>query len=448
MPEESFEETTPIQKNSKEEEVFEGLISILKNSKPDVTMGLDQKSLDIIRQNLNKLSFNEKANLFMNFLTPTGTILYDAGGVFKAQIKIDDTFDERSETTNKADKFKERIKNLGESSLLEEIADKPKKHIEGDAKKLHKSRLRPLAYIKFTYGKKARVEVIDILESVRSDATLIGHPAIVFAIDHWQKILAWKNYSQYDDVHYRIENNKSIKNLFYDPYFDLYVERARLNLEAIGKALLEGARRQAIQKESAFVLKVQDLRLEEKNSYLFIAWKRLAKRHINETHELEERIDRIEKFLKKLSISQSPLQSDEFPPESREFNFIESTISISNVIGFLKTEGKHFVYDEGITDDRSLRPQWRVFHSAFIKWYFQKEALTVEQYRKIAKKKEIGGRPYTIGMGNSLPKTDVFNLMFSLFTQPLKNVCPPIECSEKIANSHRFADLINQTDIK
>ncbi len=47
-------------------------------------------------------------------------------------------------------------------------------------------------------------------------------------------------------------------------FVDQYIESARKNLEAIGKALLEGARRQAIPKEKALALKIQELGFEKK----------------------------------------------------------------------------------------------------------------------------------------------------------------------------------------
>ena len=117
------------------EEICEELKPILKKSKPDNCMGLDGNDLATIREKSKNFSFDERASLFVCFLSAAGSILYDAGDIFEAQINIDDKHTKASEN-------------------------------------------RPLAYIKFSDGYKARVEVIDILESVRNDATLIGHLAI------------------------------------------------------------------------------------------------------------------------------------------------------------------------------------------------------------------------------------------------------------------------------
>ncbi|HXH68739.1 MAG TPA: hypothetical protein VNI60_00180 [Pyrinomonadaceae bacterium] len=381
-------------------DICEELKTILQNSKPDSSMGFSPNDLETIRQKTSKLTFDERANLFMNFLTPAGTILYDAGGLFEARIKIDDKNSKASQN-------------------------------------------RPLAYIKFTDGKKARVEVIDIFESVRSDATLIGHPVIVFAIQHWQKLLIWEKYSKQEDVYGKDKKNKAFNEFVYIPF----VESARHNLEAIGKALLEGARRQSVPKEYALTLKIKELKLEDKNTYLFFAWERLAAKYINSTHELDKRIIAIEEFLSQLPTVQNGKRLADFPRELQKFGFIESTISITSVINFLKTDGKSFVYDEDI-DDKSLRPRWKVFQNAYIKWFFKKGGSTVEQYQKIAKKQTIEDKPYTNGILNSSPETNVFSFIFDIFNHPLVNFCPPIECSEKTANSRHFADLITQTNTK
>jgi len=379
------------------EEICEELKTILKKSQPNGFMGLDDNDLATIREKSKNLSFDERANLFVCFISAAGTILYDAGGLFKAQIKIDDKRSKASEN-------------------------------------------RPLANIKFTDGYKARVEVIDILESVRNDATLIGHPAILFAINQWQNTLIWEKYNKSDDVYsevYKIANYV---------FVDQYIESARKNLEAIGKALLEGSRRQAIPKEMALALKIQDLGLEKKNTYLFVAWERLAAKHIKQTEELGERIDRVEKYLINLPSDQSIKLLDEFPPEQQKYGIIDATISIYKVIDFLKTDGNKFVFHK--SDYKSQRPHWKVFNNAYFKWFFKKEPSTLKKYKKIAKKQDIAEEPYKANFMGALPSVNVYQFVYDVFSRPLVNYRPPIECSNRKADSHRFAELIDQTDTK
>ncbi len=108
------------------EKICEELKALLKGSRFSPIIGLNASELETIRQKSKELSFAEKAELFINFSTSAGTLLYDAGSLFEAQIKIDDNNS--------------------------------------------KNRSRPLAYIKFSDGYRASIEVIDILESVRNDA--------------------------------------------------------------------------------------------------------------------------------------------------------------------------------------------------------------------------------------------------------------------------------------
>ena len=387
--------------------ICEELKTILKNSKLDAFLGLNSKDLEIICQESRKLSFNEKADLFINFLSPAGTILYDAGGLFEARIKIDD-------------------------------------------RNFVRGRNRPLAYIKFTNGKKARVEVIDILESVRNDATLIGHPVIIFAIQHWQKILIEEKYSNLGDVYtsdkkYKLLNDDKHPSLN-DPIYNPSVENARRNLEEVGKAFLEEAKRQSIPKESALAIKIKELKLEEKNTYLYFAWKRLFKKHIDIKQELDERINEIEKYLNQLPSEQIGKTLADYPLELRKFGYIDSTVTVSSVIDFLKSDGKGFVYSE--RNLNSLRPRWKVFQNAYIKWHSPQMGTTVEKYRKVAKKQGMVDTPYTMSNYNSTPETTVFNSLYNVLTRPLVSFCQPIECSEKKANSRHFADLINQTGTK
>lgn len=386
------------------EKICEELKALLKGSQFNPIVGLTANELETIRQKSKELSFAEKAELFINFSTYPGTLLYDAGSLFEAQIKIDDTNS--------------------------------------------KNRSRPLAYIKFSDGYRASIEVIDILESVRNDATLIGHPAILFAINYWQKILIWARYIKQRDIYDEAEaadekkKNKKLK-------FQLsgqFVENAQRYLDAIGAALLEGARRKSIPKESALDLQIHSLNIDAKNTYLYVAWERLAVRHIKEKEESEERVRRIENFLRQLPFDVTLEELSEFAPEMQQYGIIEPDITISNVINFLKADGKKFVFNK--TDHKSQRPRWKVFRNAFTQWYFNKKPSTVEEYRKKAKKQGLTEPPYKPSIFGTLPETNVFQFLMELFTSPLAKISPTIECSEIEADLFRFQDLTDQKDTK
>ncbi len=381
------------------EEIIRELEVLLKKATLSSFIVTDCGDRKTIYQKSKKLSFDERAKLSIGIATNPGTILYDAAGLFEATIRIDD------------------------------------KHSRASKK-------CPLAYIEFCDGYNSRVEVIDILQSVRNDATLIGHPVIVFAIHHWQKILAWEKYSKNDGAY----SDDKIKKIVNYSTSGKYIESARNNLEAIGKALLEGARRQTVPKESAFSRKIINLGVEKQNTYLYVAWQRLHKKHNKPLNELEERIIAIEFYLQQLSKYQSADFFSEMPEEFQKHERMSSTITTEMVIDFLRIGGSKFVYNEETSN--SQRPSWKIFHTAFTGWLFNKRQTTVGEYKKIAKKQQIDGSPYKASFLGSPPARRLFTLLRETLITPLEQFCEPIECSAETVNSHRFAELISKTGTK
>jgi hypothetical protein len=383
--------------NSKE--ICSELSTILKKVAICPFMVPEGKDRETIYQGSKKLTFAERASLLINFHSYPGTVLIDAGGLLKAEIRIDDKHSKASEN-------------------------------------------RPLAYIEFSDGYKSRVEIIDILESVRNDATLIGHPVILSAIEHWQNILVWEKYSKNDDVYSEGENVKEWDELF----TRTFIKSARENLEAIGKAMLEAVRRQAIPKETALKLKIEDLKIEAKNTYLYIAWKRLAKENIEQTHALDERISQIQNYLKQIPADNQIWWVRDCPIEMQKYVPVDSTIRISTVIDFLYADGSKFVYKENCVT--SSRPRWVVFRNTFIQWIFQKENSTIAKYQTIAKTQEVDARPYRTGLFALPVKTNMYRFMQNVLAKPLVKFCEPIEISTAKVNSIGFGDLIKQTRMK
>ena len=79
----------------------------------------------------------------------------------------------------------------------------------------------------------------------------------------------------------------------------------------------------------------KELKIENNNTYLYVAWKRLALKNINETHELDERINQIEKYLGQLPAEDKLKWLGEYPIEMQKYGYIDPTIRISTVIDFL-----------------------------------------------------------------------------------------------------------------
>jgi hypothetical protein len=395
------------------EEVNKEIAEIIKNIRPDSFLKLNEDDLESLREKSRSLPFNEKTKLIENYLVKGGTLLFDLAGVFEVVIRIDDSTSEDREKT-------------------------------------------PLAYLEFTDGVNSIVEVIDILESVKNNATNIGHPIIVAAIQHWEQLVRWAKYSKTETVYDINEEQKkdaksakeavdAAKEVNYLLNIKL-VEIANANLINISKAFLYGATKQQVPKETAFAKKVKNLRIGEKKTYLYVAWKRLAKEHITQSNEFKERVEKIEDFLKQIPSYQNNIVLEDSKTELRQYGSVESTISISVVIEFLKTDGKKFVYDED--NDKSLRPKWNVFRNAFINWYLDRTPETVKKYQKDAKKQKIFEVPYTPMYIGPLPQISLYKLLSDVFTSELVKVCSPIYCSKEKADSRSFSKLINQTDTK
>ena len=192
-----------------------------------------------------ELSFHERARLSDGFIsTKAGTAWFDLGEVSEAVIEIDDNSSPA------------RAK-------------------------------RPHAQIYFSHGSQRRVETVDIIESVKNNATAIGHPAIVFAIYHWQRVINAKRVVGRDDVTTSGEWGKITKEVIGDMET---VRVAEKNLAAIGKALETGAKKRAIPNAFAFALnvKLMGLDIEDQNTVVYQAWEQLKAISINRTDEVEQ----------------------------------------------------------------------------------------------------------------------------------------------------------------
>lgn len=274
------------------------------------------------------LSFDERARLSDRLImTATGTAWLDLGDVFEAEIEIDDKSSPERES-------------------------------------------RPHARISHHPHYRNRIEIIDIIESVRNNPVAIGHPAIMYAIYSWQRMIQAKRVVERDDVTSRDEFGQVAKRVFGGVR---EVEIAERNLEQIGKALFEGAKKRALSNQSAFKANVELLgvRLEDKDSFLYKAWERLAG-------------DFVEKVLGKIEVDLYELE------RSGEVN-TPGRVTIARVMEFLRdggrNGGKRFVANN--KKGNSRRPQWKVFRNAFLAWFYGLDRKSVQQYLEEAAREGV-----------------------------------------------------------
>lgn len=350
---------------------------------------LRHEEMEKLQAGRRELSFHERARLFSNLiLTATGTAWLDLGEVFKAQIEIDD------------------------NSSPERWS-------------------KPYAYISFDNYLYRRVETVDILESVKKNPTLIGHPVIAFAIYHWQRVIYAKRIIERDDITSRDSEWRPLKRVFSG---ELEVEIAERNLKAIGSNLLKGAKKSAVSNEAALALKLESLglRLEDKETIIHEAWKRLSAKFVVPTDEVEQVLAKLETHLRKF--------------ESQPFHDSKSKrISTDRVMEFLRTDGdkggKGFVgnNDYGI----SLRPSWKVFRNAFAAWFFDLDRDTVQEYLEKAAKEDISEHD-VYQYSWRVPKSSVSLVFHYLVANQLVMAREPITLHESDIGHHGIAKAIER----
>ncbi len=326
-------------------------------------LGLNAEDLEQLRQARRHLSFSERARLLKLWSNAAGLVLYDAGVMLDAVFELKD-----------------------QSST------------EGEQ--------RPYILIRKREVSRVHVETIDIIETVRKDAALIGHPAIVWAIKHWERVIHAKRVLLHDDVYSRDDETAG----FNDYYDQRYIKIAEQNLAAVFKALQEGIKKRAISPASALAIRVRDLNLDAEQNLLRIAWERLSPTNIEPTDDVEARIKKIEAHLKQRS---EQIIDDNY-----------SRISIWQVINFLGDIGRKYVGDDESDGRRvSYRPNWVIFRNAFARWYFNVEQTTLQDYLTDARKEGVDEVKYW-QPSFSNPKVSFFNLLLYILSQEPVSASP------------------------
>lgn len=110
------------------------------------------EELDDIKDRRKQMSLSDRARLSTFIDAGAGIAWLDLGGVLDATIELDDH-------------------------------SSPERERRPHVRIYYKDAAREVDVI------TPQVEIIDIIESVRNDAAAVGHPAIAFAIYHWQRVV-------------------------------------------------------------------------------------------------------------------------------------------------------------------------------------------------------------------------------------------------------------------
>ena len=326
-------------------------------------LGLNPDELEKLAQARKRLTFSERARLCKLWSTAAGLVFYDAGEMLGAVLELKD-------------------QSSGEGEQ------------------------RPYILIRKREVSRVHVETIDIIETVRKDAALIGHPAIVWAIKHWERVIHAKRVLLHDDVYSRDDETAG----FTTYYEERYIRTAEQNLAAVFKALQDGIKKRAISSASALAIRIRELNLDTEQNFLRIAWEQLAPKNIDPTETVEARIKTIESYLKQ--------SSEQFIDDNN------SPLRIWQVVNFLRDVGRKYVGDDESDGRRvSYRPNWIIFRNAFARWYFNVERTTLQDYLTDARKEGVAEVEYwQPSYGN--PKVSFFSLLLYTLSQELVSASP------------------------
>jgi hypothetical protein len=338
---------------------------------------LSQAEVEKLRMGRKELSLHERTRLLSDLiLSAAGTAWLDLGEVFEAHIEIDDN--------SSPDRW-----------------------------------ARPYAYISFSDGYRRRVETVDILESVRSNPAAIGHPAIVFAIHHWQRVIYARRVIERDDVTTRDEWGQVAKEVIGG---GREINTAERNLKALGRLLFVGAKERATPKESALAIKMESLGLglEDKQTSLYQAWELLEAKHIDLRNGTQEIVAKLEARL--VDLENQPYVEGQY-----------RRIPVRTVMEFLREEGLQggLKYVGSNEEGDSLRPSWKIFRNAYAAWFFDLSQPVVQEYLEKAAKQNLADsdvyQPSWVSEKSSIPR-----ILYSLLANQLVMVREPVLLSEEI----------------
>jgi hypothetical protein len=227
-------------------------------------------------------------------------------------------------------------------------------------------RERPAAIL---IRKLDRIEIIDIIASIRQDPLSLGHPAILFAIERWVRIM------QYQVSRSNLKLKRG--NEPYSPSEVDFYDIAETHLRNVAKALLESAKEHKLSKSEMFAVYAEYSYPE----YLLLrtAWEALADSAIKNAHNANLKLTMIkERILNGSPVARVISKRDRRPYDSHWMKTVEKN-HVDPIIKFIKQKNLH----------RRKRGKWIAMMNAFDAWRTGLSVGTVEQYRRMASKSDL-----------------------------------------------------------
>ncbi len=144
-----------------------------------------------------------------------------------------------------------------------------------------KDKVSPRATIEYVNGSEV---TIDIIESVKANAISLGHPAILCAIQRWEKAIVYSNALALETPYLSSQTN--------------YFKTATRHLERLSAAIISGAKQRRIPKEPAIDLFVVKLGLQDDYVILHKAWEWLAEKEIKSIRNQWQKLEKLETLLR------------------------------------------------------------------------------------------------------------------------------------------------------
>lgn len=251
----------------------------------------------------------------------------------------------------------------------------------------------PCAVIIYSNGDR---ESIDILDSVRKNATSIGHPVILRAIERWEQVVL----TQYS------LSRKKTSNAIWEAAQGDFKSIAKKHLSNISKALLQAAqdRERRTSKLSTFSALLQRID-QPTNTYLLLVWKILADDGIHyksygtdEDGKMQKKKRSYEEKLRVLKrrvayrFSQYHFGEERLDPAPLDgYASLSSKVEVAYIEGIIELFGPIFDFLTSAECKRFIdkRPAWAVMKNSYIKWLTGRSINTAKSYRSETKKQEV-----------------------------------------------------------
>ena len=219
------------------------------------------------------------------------------------------------------------------------------------------NRERPCAIIMYSRG---RWESIDILESIRNNATTIGHPAILIAIRRWEQVVL---------TQYPLARKQKAEAASWEMTYGSFKRIAKQHLKNVSNALLKAAENPARRKLLLTVFNTLLQRIDEVDAlYLKMAWKMLAE---NDIHYISYGIDENGKEQKKRRSYKAKLNTLKMRLVTRFADYGFEAF-FGPIFDFLSSEECKPFFEK--------RRKWAEMRNSYIRWRTGLEKNTIKNY--------------------------------------------------------------------